>query len=210
MKRKGLVIAAGFVAALAGVNLGMVPRLMAADPAPATTPADESAVDEISGRFLLTAMNNRPVSTESFDGKIRLMAFGYTYCPDVCPTTLGVMAAALDELGPDAEQVVPLFISVDPRRDTPEHLRSYLSAFGPSFIGLTGSKEQIDAAARAFKARYAIVPPQPNEDPRYYVVDHSAGIYVMGRQGQFMARLGHAASPREVADRIRQIIKRGG
>lgn len=203
MQRKGWVMAAGFAAALAVVNVVMVPGLKAADPV-----AEEER--QVTGRFLLETHDGQRVTADSFEGSLRLMAFGYTFCPDVCPTALSVMAAALDELGPDAEQVIPMFVTVDPERDTKERLKDYVGSFGPRFIGLTGNRAMIDGAARQFKVSYTIHPPAPGDDPDIYVVDHSAGIYIMGRDGQFLARLSHTASARDVSDRIRQILARGG
>lgn len=203
MKRKGLVMAAGFAAALAVVNVAMVPNLKAADPV-------EEQERQVTGRFLLDTHDGQRVTADSFEGSLRLMAFGYTFCPDVCPTALSTMAAALDELGPDAGQVIPMFVTVDPERDTPVRLKEYVGSFGPRFIGLTGTRAMIDGAARQFKVSYKIHPPAQGDDPDVYVVDHSAGIYIMGRQGQFLARLAHTATARDVSDRIRQILARGG
>lgn len=163
---------------------------------------------ELTGRFNLIAHDGRAVSETSFAGKVRVMTFGYTFCPDICPTTLSTMAAALDSLGPKADQVVPLFITVDPRRDTAEHLREYMSAFGQSFVGLTGTTEMVDQAAAAFRARYVLQPPHDPADPNTYFVDHSAGIYIMDRHGAFVAKLGHRSEPDELAARLLEVIDR--
>jgi protein SCO1 len=164
---------------------------------------------EFTGRFILETHDGKRVSDESFAGKVRVMSFGYTFCPDVCPTTLSTMAGALDKLGPAADQVVPLFVTVDPKRDSKAQLKEYMSAFGPAFIGLTGTQQMIDAAARAFKVRYEIHASE-NGDPDSYVVDHSAGIFILNRDGSFAAKLGHLADADELADRLRQVIGNTG
>lgn len=195
-----MLMAAGFVAALAGVNVGVVPQLMAANEA--------GSEQTVSGRFLLDTHDGQRVSADSFEGSLRLMAFGYTFCPDVCPTALSTMAGAMDLLGKDAEQVVPMFVSVDPERDTLQRLKEYVGSFGPKFVGLTGTRAMVDGAARQFNVSYKIHPPAKGDDPDVYVVDHSAGIYIMGRKGQFRARLAHTATAQEVADRVRQVLAR--
>lgn len=167
-----------------------------------------AAAAEVTGRFRLQAHDGRMVTEASFVGTVRVMTFGYTFCPDICPTTLSTMASALDLLGPKAAQVTPLFITVDPRRDSAEHLNQYMAAFGPSFVGLTGTAEMVDEAARAFRARYAVQPPLDPADPNVYFVDHSAGIYVMDRQGGLVAKLGHRADPEELAARLLEVIEK--
>lgn len=161
---------------------------------------------EVTGRFSLTTHDGRPVTEASFAGRVRVVTFGYTFCPDICPTTLSTVASALDLLGAKADQVTPLFVTVDPHRDSAAHLKDYVASFGPSFVGLTGSVEQVDAAARAFRVRYALQPPQDPAEPDVYFVDHSAGIYIMDRQGGFVAKMGHRADPEEVAARLLEVI----
>ncbi|MBC7952751.1 MAG: SCO family protein [Rhodospirillaceae bacterium] len=162
-----------------------------------------AASQELTGRFKLQDHDTRMVTEQSYTGKIRLVTFGYTFCPDVCPTTLSTMAAALDLLGADADQVVPLFITVDPKRDTAEHLKDYMAAFGPRFIGLTGTREMVAEAAFQYKARYRIHKP---DEAGVYFIDHTAGIFIMDRQGGFVAKLSHTATPREVVDAVQAII----
>lgn len=160
---------------------------------------------EFSGRFLLETHDGQRVNDESFKGKVRMMAFGYTYCPDVCPTSLSTMAAALDLLGAKAGQVVPMFVTVDPKRDTKAQLKDYMAAFGPGFIGLTGSQQMTDAAAKSFRVRYEIHQPT-SKDSDHYLVDHSAGIFIMDKEGRLVVKMGHMATADEVADRLRQVI----
>ncbi|MGE5477317.1 MAG: SCO family protein [Bacteroidales bacterium] len=168
--------------------------------------AFSARADEVSGRFRLTDQDGRTVTEASYAGRVRVVSFGYTFCPDICPTTLSTVAAALDMLGAKASQVAPIFITVDPKRDSAQHLKEYVAAFGPSFIGLTGSTEQVDEAARAFRVRYAIQPPTNVDDPDSYFVDHSAGIYIMDRRGGFAAKLGHRADAEELAARLTEVI----
>lgn len=182
--------------ALAAMGAGVRQPVAMAQEAPA----------RVTGRFLLTDQDGRTVNEESFRGKLRVMTFGYTYCPDVCPTTLSTMAEAMDKLGSKSDQVVPIFVSVDPGRDTAPHLKAYMSAFGPAFVGLTGTPEAIASAARNFRARYQINPPT-GSDPTAYSVDHSAGIYIMDREGQFLAKLGYLESADILAERVSQALK---
>ncbi|WP_043744754.1 SCO family protein [Paramagnetospirillum magneticum] len=158
----------------------------------------------ISGRFLLTDMNGRAVSDESYRGKIRVVTFGYTFCPDICPTILNTLSVALEQLGADRAKVATLFISVDPERDTPAHLKEYLNAF-PEITGLSGTPEQVAAAARNFKVRYERQQPD-GSDPSVYAVDHSASIYIMDREGNFLARMPHLSAPDRVAERVRSYL----
>lgn len=178
-------------------GLAALPALAADDP-------DRAVV----GRFLLTDMNGRQVTDESYGGKIRLMVFGYTYCPDVCPTALNTLSMALDRLGPDKAGVVTLFVSVDPERDTPTHLRDYLVSF-PDVTGLTGSAAQVAAAAYNFKARYE-KQSAPDNDPTAYSIDHTASIYIMDRAGNFLARMPHASAPDRLAERVLGYLKGTG
>ncbi|WP_239988666.1 SCO family protein [Paramagnetospirillum kuznetsovii] len=166
--------------------------------------ATEDADRAVVGRFLLTDMNGRAVTDEMYGGKIRIVVFGYTYCPDICPTVLNTLSVALEHLGADRAKVVTLFVTVDPERDSPAHLKEYLASF-PEIIGLTGSAEQIAAAARNFKVRYEKQPVEGN-DPMAYSVDHSSSIYIMDRVGNFLARMPHASKPDRLAERVKSYL----
>jgi protein SCO1/2 len=124
-----------------------------------------------------------------------LVFFGYTFCPDVCPTTLAVMSAALDKMGPDADRIVPIFISVDPERDTPEVVKAYLSAFGTRFVGLTGSDEEIAAVAKAYRV-YVQAHKDQGAD---YTVDHSGVVYLMDKSGAFLTNYSLDLEPDKLA-----------
>ncbi|MBI2236448.1 MAG: SCO family protein [Magnetospirillum sp.] len=164
-----------------------------------------AAEGELTGRFMLDTVDGKRVTDEAWRGKVRVVTFGYTFCPDICPTTLSTLSVVIDRLGADSGKVAMLFISVDPERDTKSHLKDYLSAF-PGITGLTGSPEMVAGAARNFRARYERQP-SPDGDPQAYAVDHSAGIYIMGRDGRFAAKLGHMATPDEVTARIRAVLE---
>ena len=137
----------------------------------------------IGGPFTLTDGAGKTVTDRSFRGKYMLVYFGYTFCPDVCPTTLTQVADALDKLGARADQVQPLFITVDPARDTAPVVGQYAAAFGPRFDGLTGTAEQVAAVAKEYRVYYA--PHRTGPNPGDYTMDHSSILYVMDPQGRF-------------------------
>ena len=139
----------------------------------------------IGGPFSLEDGSNRQVTDRDFRGKYMLIYFGYTFCPDVCPTTLTDMADALDRLGPKADRLQPLFITIDPKRDTPAVVKQYAAAFSPRLIGLTGSPEQIAQVANAYRVYYAEHRTGPG--PGDYTMDHSSILYLMGPDGRFIA-----------------------
>jgi len=141
----------------------------------------------VGGPFSLIDGDGKPVTDQSWRGKYMLVYFGYTYCPDVCPTTLTNLADAMDKLGAKADRVQPLFITVDPKRDTPPVVKQYAAAFGPRMIGLTGSADQIAAVAKEYRVYYAEHRTGPGPDD--YSMDHSSVLYLMGPDGQFIAPL---------------------
>jgi len=139
----------------------------------------------VGGPFALIDGDGKPVTDQTWRGKYMLVYFGYTYCPDVCPTTLTSVAAALDKLGPKADQIQPLFITVDPKRDTAAVVKQYAAAFSPRLIGLTGTPEQIAVAAKEYRVYYAEHRTGPGPDD--YSMDHSSVLYLMGPDGRFIA-----------------------
>ena len=139
----------------------------------------------VGGPFALIDGDGKPVTDQTWRGKYLLVYFGYTYCPDVCPTTLTSVAAALDKLGAKADQIQPLFITVDPKRDTLAVVKQYAAAFGPRLIGLTGTPEQISVAAKEYRVYYAEHRTGPGPDD--YSMDHSSVLYLMGPDGRFIA-----------------------
>ncbi|MCF7996364.1 MAG: SCO family protein [Chromatiaceae bacterium] len=158
-----------------------------------------------SGRYLLMDANGRAVTNADFPGQLQLISFGYTYCPDICPTTLAEQAAIMRALGEDAAALQPIFITVDPERDTAEKLRSYTAYFHPRLIGLTGSPALIAAAARNFGVRYRKVD-DPNRPADQYPVDHSAGMFLLGPDGSYIRKFGYGSSLESIIDRIQALL----
>lgn len=160
----------------------------------------------IGGAFQLIDHTGKRVTDKDFRGRHMLVQFGYTYCPDICPTGLQLMSAALTELGPLAARITPVFISVDHERDTPEVLGKYVTAFHPRIIGLTGSAEDIRNAARAYRVYFSKV-----KDPASgldYSYDHSAITYLMDRNGKYVAHFPLGISANAMAKRLRTHIER--
>ncbi len=157
----------------------------------------------IGGPFTLTNHLGQTVTDTDFGDQLRLIYFGYTFCPDVCPTELGNISLALNELGDDLQHVTPLLITVDPERDTPEVLRDYVPLFHEKLVGLTGSRDAIDDVAKAYRVFYRRV-----EDPdyTYYLMDHTSFVYLMGRNGEFLSMHNYGTAPQDLADAIRQHI----
>jgi len=158
----------------------------------------------IGGPFRLIDHNGTPRGPDDFKGQLLLVNFGYTFCPDVCPIGLQTMTAALDQLGGQAERVQPLFITIDPERDTPEVLKSYVEHFTPRLIGLTGSAEDIAKAARAYRVYYKVAG-DAKSDPNY-LVDHSVLTYLMGPDGKFLTHFTHQTPPDKMAATIRRYL----
>ncbi len=154
----------------------------------------------VGGPFTLTDQTGRQRSDTEFRGKLMIVYFGYTYCPDVCPTDLMAITQALDALGPAADGVQPVFITVDPERDT-KILADYVSAFHHSFIGLTGSPEEIRTVANSYKAFYAKV---PDERGGGYSIDHAGVIYLMGRSGEYLGFMPPQTNP----DRLTEVLRK--
>ena len=159
----------------------------------------------IGGPFTLVDHNGRTVSAGDFRGRFMLVYFGYTYCPDVCPTTLTTMADAIDILDGDGESVVPVFITVDPERDTPEHLKMYVNYFHPRLVGLTGTTQSVAAAAKAYRIYYAKAP-EDGAPADEYLVDHLSFVFLMGPDGAFRAHFENGISPDAMANRIREYL----
>lgn len=172
-------------------------------------PVAPEAETQITSRYLLMDANGRAVSNQDFRGRFQLLTFGYTYCPDVCPTTLAEMAMVMSQLGEDADELQPLFITVDPERDTAATLREYAAFFDPRIISLSGSPALVRKAADSFKVRYEKVR-EPGAPPDQYAVDHSAGLYLLGPDGHFIRKFAYATPAAEIADQIRQLIARSG
>jgi len=166
---------------------------------------EATATSDFDGSFSLTDQYGMHRTDKDFRKKYMLVFFGYTYCPDVCPTTLAIEAEALDKIGPRASHIVPIFISVDPKRDTPAKLKAYLSSFdakSPSprvnFIGLTGTDEEIARAAKSYRVYYrAHIDGQLRDSD--YSIDHTGDVYLMGPDGKFVAYYSQGILPDELA-----------
>ncbi len=137
----------------------------------------------IGGPFQLVDSNNQPVTDADFRGKLMLVYFGFTFCPDICPTDLLVISNVIEKLGEDASKVAPIFISVDPERDTPEHLKTYMENFNPNITALTGAPEAIADVAKEYKVYYKRIDDGTTKD---YLVDHTAIKYLMDKDGNFI------------------------
>lgn len=156
----------------------------------------------IGGPFRLVNHEGYPVSEADYAGRHMLVFFGYTFCPDVCPTALGTVAEAMNSLSASqAAEVAPLFISVDPARDTPAVLKDYVKAFHPSITGLTGSEEQVAATMKTFKVYAAKVKSGADGS---YTMDHSAILYLMGPKGEFLAHFPHGTTASELAESLKK------
>lgn len=156
-----------------------------------------------SGPIDLIDQDGRSISQADFEGGLTLVYFGYTHCPDLCPTALQTAALAIDHLGAQGARVTPLFISVDPDRDPPTALKSYVGLFHPRLVGATGTKAQIDAVARAFKVTYAL---RTDIDAADYPVDHSTRLYLMDETWRLAAVFAHDASAGDIAAAIRRVL----
>lgn len=155
------------------------------------------------GRKLeLTDHNGTRRTLEDFKGKVVVLFFGFTHCPDACPTTLAELATVAKELGPDAQRLQVLLVTVDPERDTPEALRQYVPSFNPSFIGLYGTPAETAAAAKEFKV-YVQKQPQPGGS---YTVDHSAGTFVFDREGRLRLFANYGAGAKALLHDIRLLL----
>ena len=183
----------------------MLAPACAAD-APARSPAEIMDIlmwnrEPVGGPFELTDHSGRLRTERDFRGQLMLVYFGFTYCPDICPTDLQAIGQALDKLGRDGERVQPLFVTVDPERDTAQHLADYVPLFHPRLIGLTGSLDAVRRAADAYKVYFAKVP--VGKESGDYTVDHTAFIYLMDRDGNYLGFF----PPGTTADRLVEIIR---
>jgi protein SCO1 len=191
------VIIAGLAAA--ALTLGIAAARIAADSQQGNAAA---GLPGIGGHFQLMTSDGGTATDRSFPGKWLLVYFGYTFCPDACPTALNALGTALDELGPLAAGVQPIFITVDPERDTPQVVADYVKAFDPSIVGLSGTVEQIAAAARKFRVYHKVRPLGNNE----YAIDHSSFIYVINPHGQVVELLTGNLPGHSMAQDLRRLM----
>jgi protein SCO1/2 len=171
-------------------------------------PAPEDAAPLLP-RYLLTDPQGRAVTIDDFRGRYQLVTFGFISCPDVCPTTLLEFKQVLELLGSEAKRLQPIFITVDPERDTREVLREYTGAFDARILGLTGSPELVRRAADSFRIQYEKVR-EPGAKADNYTMNHTAGMVLLDTQGRFLARFAYAMPAAEIAQRIRAEMSAGG
>lgn len=190
-----ILIASAFVAGLVAC-LGMILLLLGP-----RGPVAQS-VAAIGGPFALVDQNGRTVTDQDLKGRPTLMFFGFTHCPDVCPTALFEISQVMERLGPGAEKVNAVFVTVDPERDTPAVLKDYLSSFHPRMIGLTGEPAAIAAMLKAYRV-YAKKVPQDGGD---YTMDHSALVYLMDKEGRFVAPFNLKRSPEDAAADLKRHV----
>lgn len=179
----------------------------------------------IGGPFELTNTDGETVTAADFRSEYMLVYFGYTYCPDVCPTSLMDMTRALDRLAEQApetaKQIQPLFITVDPARDTAEVLGNYVENFHPRLVGLTGSRDQVRAAAKAYRVHYEKVTPaeyygtdseaaQAADADTEYLISHSSYIYLMGPDGDYITNFKYGERPKDIAEALRRYVEGSG
>ena len=158
----------------------------------------------IGGPFKLVDHEGHIRTDADFKGKIMLVYFGYTFCPDICPAALINMTEALTKMGKKASQIQPIFITIDPLRDTSPHLKIYMENYHPSFIALTGDMPHIEIAKKAYRVYGAKA--KPDDSTTDYIMDHSSIIYVMDRQGRFITHLNHTTLPEEMIRILEQVI----
>lgn len=159
----------------------------------------------IGGAFELTDQAGKTVTDDTLKGKYRIVYFGFTFCPDICPTELQNISAALDGLGKDADRFTPVFMTIDPERDTPQAIGTYLTSFHPSFVGLTGTADQVAKAAGAYRVFYSKeVPP---DAPDAYTMNHSGYVYLMDCEGRYIRHLDPNSSVADLEKALRDLLE---
>ena len=201
-----LLAAAGGLA-IAAFVLMSVPQPIATGPA-AVGKTITTGEAKIGGPFTLVSTRGGTVTEQSFRGKYLLIFFGFTFCPDVCPTALNNVSVALEKIGGTANAVQPLFITVDPQRDTQPVMAEYLKSFDPRFVGLTGSQEQIDQVVKAYRVHAERQ--KPEGPAHHYLMSHSGYVYLMGPRGKFVDVVIGSASGGEIAEWLRKHIRSQG
>lgn len=192
---------------VAGLITGAAMAMFIARPAQPPTSGSTTVVTGralVGGPFTLTDQTGRSVTDKDFLGRNMLLFFGFTNCPDICPTGLQVLTAALDKLGPAGNDITPIFVSFDSARDTPQLLATYLKSFHPRLVGLTGSEEQIKAITKAYRVYYQKVADDKN--PTHYTYDHSAIFYLMAKDGALLAPIAHTTDADKLAEQIARAL----
>ncbi len=192
-RRRGTVRSWLLVALAAGATVACSPEASAPPPS------------DIGGPFALVDTRGAAVSDADLRGKPSAVFFGFTYCPEICPTTLGELTVALEALGPDADRLNVVFVSVDPERDTPEELALYLSHFDRRIRGFTGSPEAVDAMTRAYRVYHRKVPLEGGD----YTIDHSSMIYLFNPEGAFVEHVSYGEPVEVLVERLRALLRAG-
>ncbi len=185
--RLAFIVIASFVAGAIGAIAAVVDR----DDVGAPAVVVEDGKPDIGGAFSLVSHEGRRITESNLRGRYTLMMFGFTNCPDICPAELQTVMSALGKLGPKADRITPVFVTLDPERDTVQTMGRYVSHFGKKLVGLTGTKAEIDRAAKAYKVYHMKV---PDKDGAGYSIDHSAIAYLMGPNGQYLAHFPYGTS----------------
>jgi len=160
----------------------------------------------IGGPFTLVDQNGKTVTDRDFRGKYMLIFFGFTHCPDICPAELQVMSAALDALGSKSDEVVPIFVTLDPERDTPEAVGAYVKNFGKNFVGLTGSPTAIANAAKAYRVTYSKFEYKGKDENYGYNIDHSALVYLMDKDGKYLTNFTYGTPAAKMTETMRSYL----
>jgi len=193
------VIVAGFLIGALGGAAALILTRGASNPNVTTT-----GKALIGGPFALVDQHGKKVTDRDFRGRYMLIFFGFTHCPDICPAELQVISASLDELGPKAEEVVPIFVTLDPERDTPEVMADYVKNFGSRFVGLTGSPEEIAEAAKAYRVAFSKF--QEDKTKNDYSIDHSALAYLMGKDGEYITHFPYGTPAAKMTETLRRYL----
>jgi protein SCO1 len=191
------VVVGFLIGALAGAALLLLRT-------PEAPRVETSGTAQIGGPFALVGEGGKTVTDRDFRGRYMLVFFGFTHCPDICPAELQVVAEALGRLGDKAAKVVPIFITLDPERDSPQAMADYVKSFGPNFVGLTGSPEAIAAAAKAYRVAYTKI--ENKASPGEYSLDHSALVYLMDPGGKYLAHFPYGMGADQLAEKLGRLL----
>ncbi|MEP2828650.1 SCO family protein [Parvibaculum sp.] len=198
----------GIIALVIGVAIAIAAGLwiseLAISRSEVTAETASTGKAQVGGPFTLVNQDGETVTEETYSGKYMLIYFGFTFCPDICPTELGIMTAALDRLGEKAKKVQPIFITVDPERDTPDVMARYVKLFSPRLVGLTGTQEQIDKVAKAYHVFYRKAEDESSSD---YTMDHSSIVFLMGPDGEYLKLFPPQTPPDKMAETIESHIE---
>jgi protein SCO1/2 len=213
-RRRLIIVAlAAVLAALIAAGIVLLLQPKAVPPvASSSNPAQSTGVmrlppgADLGGPFRLVDQDGKAVTDATYAGKFMLIYFGFTFCPDVCPTELQAMATAIDDLGGPGEMVQPILISVDPERDTPAQLKEYVASFHPRLVGLSGSGTEIAAVAKAYRVYYAKGPVDADGN---YVMDHTSFVYLMGPDGKLRSVFRAGTAPEAMASEIEKQMVSG-